>query len=260
MRAMAAWLQVDRGDGPRKVALDGGLTLVGGEEGELRVPGSGGDRMHVWDRPPKVLFVGDGERPQVNGAPLEEAALANGDTIHWRGVRFVFGLPEAVLEELPPVAPTPARPAAVPAAAGLGTDVVSRRLRAGMLVELGLADRAVAKRWQDAVVRGEFEPDACAREILAAGDLAPDDPQLVQRSGRLLRDLLMAPRQRGVRGAGLRARRAARTGLAYLISQLVVIAIFSLIVLAALFAVRVRWGWSVDAFLDGIRAMFGGGG
>lgn len=254
-----AWLDVDLGEGVLRRDLEPGLTLVGGEEGSHRVPGTGTDRLHVWDRPPKLLFVGEGDGPRVNGERRDEAELRNGDSIDWRGARLVFGTAEAELEEVELPAPVDGVPAPAPALS-THADRLWRRLRAGLLVELGLADKAAANRWQEAVIRGEFEPDACARDVLAAGDLAPDDERLVERSGRLLRDLLMAPRQRGVRGAGRRARGAARKGLAYALSQLVVIVIFLLIALAALFTVRVRWGWSVDAFLDGIRGVFGGGG
>ncbi len=247
----STWLDVDLGAGPQRRPLGRGLTLVGGDQGDLAVPGTGGDRLHVWDQPPKLVFVGEGEAPRVNGRVGDEVALQGGDVIEWGGARLVFGTEAATIEELP-----------ADTSAGLTADerVVWQRLQAGLLVELGLADGRVARRWQDAVVRGEFEPDACGRDILAASQSHAGDPRLLERSARLMRDLVMAPAQRGFAGARRQARRATRHGLAWVVSQLVVAAIFFLLAVLALFVIRVRWGWSVDAALDGFRALFGAGG
>jgi hypothetical protein len=119
-----------------------------------------------------------------------------------------------------------------------------------MLFELGLADRAAARRWQEAVLRGEFDPDAAARELEQGASAVPGDPRLLERSGRLLRDLLMAPYQRGLRGAGRRVRGAARSGVAFLVAQVVIVLVFALLFAVVLLVVRLRWGWSVDGFLD----------
>jgi hypothetical protein len=254
-------LDVDTGQGPERRLLARGLTLVGGDEGDLPLPASGTDRLHVWDQPPKLMFVGVGEPPRVNGRTLEETELKNGDAIEWAGARLVFGTEAAALEELPLEQPGPRRPATA-AAAGLPSDerVLWQRLHAGLLVELGMADKTAERRWQEAVVRGEFEPDAAARDLLANTQGPSGDPRLRERTARLMRDLVMAPAQRGLRGAGRSARRATRHGLAWLVSQLVVASIFFLMAVVALFVIRARWGWSVDAALDGIRDAFGGGG
>ena len=75
---------------------------------------------------------------------------------------------------------------------------------------------------------------------------------MLERSGRLLRDLLMAPYQRGMKGAGRRARGAARSGLAFLLAQLIVLLVFTALIGVVLLVVRLRWGWSLDGFLDGL--------
>ena len=56
-----------------------GLTRVGGPGCELVLAGGGADQLHLWDQPPKVLFVGKGERPRINGRARDESALAAGD-------------------------------------------------------------------------------------------------------------------------------------------------------------------------------------
>jgi hypothetical protein len=251
-------LDIDVGQGPQRTVLVRGLTLVGGDEGDVPVPGTGSDRLHVWDQPPKVMFVGSGTPPQINGRTLEEAVLKSGDAIEWAGVRLVFGTEVAALVEVPLETPKKGRAAL---AAGLPSDerVIWQRLHAGLLVELGMADKQAERRWQDAVVRGEFEPDACARDLLGASASGCDDPRLRERSSRLMRDLVMAPAQRGLKGAGRKARRATRHGLAWLVSQLVVAAIFFLMAILALFVIRAKWGWSVDKALDGMRDLFSGG-
>ncbi len=124
-----------------------------------------------------------------------------------------------------------------------------RRVRAGILVELGLADRVAAKSWQRAVVERRFRPDACADEILARSAVAGDDARVLQRTGVLLRDLLMAPLGRGARGAGRRARQAVRGGLAFVLAQGLALLVFCLIVAALAVVLRLK-GHSLDGWVD----------
>ena len=266
-----SWLEVAVGGTSRRYELKSGLTSVGAR-GDVALEAQGGDQLHFWDQPPKMVFVGRGAQPRVNGLPRDEAQLSPGDAIEWAGARLVYGreggaaqLQELDLAAVAPAAalsvaeqPPPAQ-AVAPAPSGLhpSEEQTWRRLKAGMLVELGLADRAAARRWQDAVLRGEFEPDSCARDVLGTSTLGPADPRLAERSARLLRDLLMAPMTRGVSGASRRARTAARSGAAFLLAQGIVIALYSALLLLALLILRLRWGWSVDGFLDGIRGLFG---
>lgn len=257
-----SWLDVAREGTSRRYELGSGLTSVGAR-GDVPLDAPLGDQLHFWDQPPKVVFVGRGEPPRVNGQPRDEAQLAPGDTIEWAGARLVYGREggPAQLQELDLAAAAPQPPAQAAALPSTGLhpneEQAWRRLKAGMLVELGLADRAAARRWQDAVLRGEFEPDSCARDVLGATSVGPADPRLAERSARLLRDLLMAPMARGIQGASRRARTAARSGAAFLLAQGIVIALYSALLVLALLILRLRWGWSVDGFLDGIRGLFG---
>ena len=256
-----AWLELGGG---QRHELKHGLNTLGGPHGEISVEGSGSDSLHLWDDPPRLVFAGKGPLPRVNGRAVEEVELQPGDTIEWHARAFVLGIDEdrASLEPIPVDPPVEARAAspAAPDRAAFAQLPAWRRLKAGMLVELDLADRELARRWQNAVRQGDFDPDACARDLLGAtGDrsgVSDEDPRLMERSGRLLRDLLMAPVLRGMRGAGRRAREAARGGLAFFVAQFLVLSIYSLLVLVALLLLRVRWNASIDGFLDNIRGLF----
>ena len=127
-----------------------------------------------------------------------------------------------------------------------------RRLQAGLLVERGLANRKEARRWQEAVQRGEFDPDACARDIVGESADALDDPRLLERAAILQRDLLMTPLQRGLRGAGRRARGATRSSFAFLIAQGMALFVYTLVILIILLLARMQQGLSLDGVLDRI--------
>jgi hypothetical protein len=47
-------------------------------------------------------------------------------------------------------------------------------------------------------------------------------------------------------------RGAARSGAAFLVAQVVVIGVLVVLLAVVLLVLRLRWGWSVDAFLDRI--------
>ena len=243
------WLDVEGVGEPRRVVLEGDRTVVGGADSAVVVPGAGPDRLHVWNEPPRVVFVGQGESPRIDGASFDERALRPGDEIRWHGVTLRYGgeaaaADRASLEEvaLPVSAAAPA-PVAPPAAAPW-----VRRLQAGLMVEQGLADRKAAKRWQDEVKAGRFDPDRCAQDILGASEV-PDEMRLLERSPRLQRDLLMAPLQTGARGSARRARRAAKSGFAFLIAQAVGLFVYSAILLAIALFLRLR-GTEFDALFD----------
>ncbi len=260
------WLEItDEGGRQRRESLNRGLTRVGGRDGEIALAGSGGEQLHVYDQPPRMVYVGSGSPPLRDGEPFEETALSSGDRVEWKGARIVFRGPasEASLEEIPviddpPAATLPATgPGLAPGEVALSADEARawRRLRAGLLVELGLADKQVARSWQDAVRRGEFDADACARELLAAeralGDPRRASERVIERTAMLARDLLMAPLLRGGRGATRKARQAVKGTVAMALSQLLALLVYSVIVLVMLLLLRHR-GLEFDAFFDRI--------
>lgn len=255
-----AWIDITGADGVRRRhSLREGLTTLGGRRGDVPLGDTGNDQLHIWDRPPKLVFVGSGEAPRVRGSVVEELALRSGDVIEWRGARIEFsGLAYAQLEEVP-LPPEPVAPPRPLAAEWSGADERAwTRLKAGLLVELGLADADATRRWQDAVLRSEFEPDSCARDLLASSPVEAGDPRLLDRAARLQRDLIMSPVQRGVRGGARRLRSSASNWVAMAISQFVVLAIFVLLFLVALFVLRVRWEVSVDSYLDRVAGSIRG--
>ena len=255
------WLEIEAGGVKSRVDLKKGLTRLGGETADVVLAGWKEGEVHVWDDPPKVIYIGGEGGVQVNGTQREEADLADGDRIAYSGVEITFRAkaPVPVLEEIEidegpkPAAKSTKRkgsgPAVKPSAAI--EDRVAQRVRAGLLVELGLADSREAKRWQDAVRRREFSADACTRDVLESCDVAIDDPRLLERSERLMRDLVMAPTMRGVKSAGRKARGAAKSGLAFLVAQGIVLGIFLVLVLFAMIFIHEKWPeFDFDDFLD----------
>ena len=115
------------------------------------------------------------------------------------------------------------------------------RVRAGMMVELGLADKTAVRTWQESVMRGEFAPDACARDISLGVDVDGEDPRLMERSGRLLRDFLMASTMSGAGGARRKARQAGKKGAAIFLSQLFVLIVYTLIILVVMALLHAKW-------------------
>ena len=100
-----------------------------------------------------------------------------------------------------------------------------------------------------------MDADTAAREILEGTDRDPS--ALLERAGRVQRDLLMSAFQRGVRGAARKARGAARGGSAF-VANLVAVSVYSLLVAALAVLVRARYDWSLDASIDGLLDLVGG--
>lgn len=263
---MAGWIDVTAGSNKERHLLERDLLRVGPLGCEVLRPGTGGDELQFWSEPPRAVLVGSKTTPLVNGRAFVETDLHDGDSIQWCGAVIVYGTDRMVIEELPAELPdaappaTTAEPGAAPAVADESGSRAWRRLRAGLLVELGLAGKKEAKRWQEAVVRGEFDPDACAREVLAASSVTADDPRVLERSARLERDLLMAPLQRGLRGASRKARGAARGGLAMVVSQAVAIGVYTLVLFVILLLLRVNNDFSMDSVIDGVLGLVSGAG
>ncbi len=249
---MTGWLDITDGEGTRREALEAGLTKVGGPDADIPFSHVGRDSLHFWDDPPRVVFVGQGDAPLVKGRPFSETPLSPGDRIQWAGRSLVYGgkaAPgeQATLEEIPIEENTRGSRASGTRRASLTPReaLVWKRLIAGMALEQGMADAKVAKRWQESVVQGRFDPDACAEEILVSERVDREDDRLLHRSGRLLRDFLMA------RGAGRKARRAARGGLAFLLAQGLAFLALAGILVACMILLRLK-GVSFDEFLDRI--------
>ncbi|MEM1449679.1 MAG: hypothetical protein AAF957_25705 [Planctomycetota bacterium] len=277
-------LEITTGDRTIVTPLRPGLTRIGapGSRGvHVEIEGAAGE-LHVWDEPPKVVRVRGDDALIVDGDMVEEGDLAGGTVFAWCGAKFRFEAPAAVLEEIVEEAPAPrpqvavaSRPAPValpssappppapPAPSGPteavhgdrvqldGAELVAwRRMAAGMLVELNLAEKRATKRWQSAVMEREWDPDAAARDILTSSGDATSDPRFLERAGRLERDLLMASFQRGVKGASRRARGAARNTTAFLVANVIAIACYSAIILALLILARVKYDWSLDGIID----------
>lgn len=250
------WLDIQGPAGSRREALLEGLTRIGGAGLDVvltgtQLSGPSDDQLHVWNRPPRVLFLGRGARPLVHGLPFEEHALKPGDRIEWAAHTLVYGgeaapADLATLEEL-----EPSRPSGETPLAAAGDARLVARVRAGLACELGLADPAAAKRWREAVLAEKFDPDACARELLAR-PLGPEAEQrLLERSGTLLRDFLMAALLAGAAGAARRLRQSSRSLVAFVLTQLLALVVFAALVGAALLLMRSK-GTSIDAFLDRI--------
>lgn len=238
------WLETSGPHGERRLELGAGVLRLGGEGSDLRLEVPAGAWLEVGGSPPRLVHHGAGTPPRVNGREVRELALVHGDRIEWGGALLVVRSsdPAAALEPLP----------AQESGATHLDAVVAARLQAGLLCELGLVEPKAARRWQDAVLANAFDPDAATRDLLAAAQASSGDVRLRERSARLLRDLLMAPLQRGARGAGRRVRQATRSMVAALVAQLIVIVTLMGIATIALLVIRMRWDFSVDGWLDSV--------
>ncbi|MBL6721136.1 MAG: hypothetical protein ISQ08_06965 [Planctomycetes bacterium] len=273
---MQAWIEVRGGAAQERIPWQGRLRL-GAAPCEVVAPSPDGGELHLWSEPARLVFVGSGGLVLLNGRAVEEAPLNEGDTIQWGGLVVVVHPPAALEELAPEPAPPASRPvgrpgstAAAPVAAAStsaaqaasrppvssGGSQASQRLLAGLAAECGMGDKAAVKRWQAAVLRGEWDPDAAAREILQGTD--PEAAALLERASRVQRDLLMSAFQRGMRGAARKARGAARGGSAFVVANVVAVSVYSLLVAALAVLLRARYGWSLDGGIDGLLELVGG--
>lgn len=274
---MDGWIEVRGGSQAERIPWAGRIR-VGAAPCEIVAPSPDGGELHLWPDPARLVFVGASGLVLVNGRAVEEAPLAAGDTIQWGGLVLVVQ-PRTVLEELedepaaavPPKptpprakvaagggAPSPAGRSQSPArpAGGEAAGLAEQRLLAGLAAECGVGNKDAVKRWQAAVLRGEWDADTAAREILEGTDR--EAPALLERAGRVQRDLLMSAFQRGVRGAARKARGAARGGSAFVVANLVAVSVYSLLVAALAVLVRARYDWSLDSSIDGLLDLVGG--
>lgn len=252
-----ATLTIHTSGSTRSAPLRPGLTRIGSEGTRgihVAVPGAEGE-LHLWDDPHKVVRVRGDAPLSVGGRVVEEFLLDHGAVFEWCGARFEVDLGSAVLEELAPEPVSPGvatPPASRPATPGLAPEQLQayERLAAGVLVDVGLADKAAVKRWQTAVIQQEWDADAAARAILAGSPGATSDPKFLERAGRLERDLLMASFTRGVKGASRRMRGAARNTTAFFVANVIAISVYSAIILALLILARVKYEWDLNGIID----------
>ncbi len=255
-----AWLILagaDAGVSGVRFELKPGLTMLGGARADIPVPGSGGDCVHLWSDPPKLIFVGAGDPPRVNGHVAMEDTLHDGDHIEWRGLVATFGCDGGPprLQELPADWHAPEVVAGEPSTADprtlAGGAAEWRWLKAGIAAELALADREVIKRWQSAATRGEFNAEAASKELLAsAPELAERDPRLSERCSRLMRELLMSSVSK--RPTRQESAKPGRPGCGFFLGQLIILPLVALIVIAGMLVARTRFGQSIDGLLDRI--------
>jgi hypothetical protein len=251
------WLEIRTGGEWVRHDLRARLTTIGGVEADIALTAPGGSKriegeLHVFADPPRIVRVGGPELCGV-GAPTSELELSNGMRFSWGGVELCYSSGESVLEEIEVHDSADFGHAEDALDEEQGADLRAwHRVHAGLLVELGLADRAVVRRWQEMVKSMRFEPDACSRELLAGTRVPADDPLLVDRCGSLLRDLVMAPLLRGTAGAGRRARGAAKSGVAFVLAQVIAIGVYSLLIAVLLILLRVKWDVSFDGLIDAL--------
>ena len=89
------WLDADGPGRARRTPLERGLTRIGGGDAEVPLGVLGADQLHVWNHPPRVLFVGGGPKPTCGGAAFEERALVPGERVQWAGHTLLLGGDEA---------------------------------------------------------------------------------------------------------------------------------------------------------------------
>jgi len=231
-------------------ALAEGRTRFGAGQApaqiDVSLPVGHGEELHVWNRPPRAVYLGQGSPPRKDGIGFEETELRPGDVIEWSGITLTYGGDGAEgrlasLQELPPEPGT--------RSAASERERIWRRLVAGMMVELEMTDRKLVKSWQQRVVDGEFKVEDCANDLYEAGRGHMDELRLLERSGRLLRDFLMTPLTRGARGAGRKVRVATKRGVAWVVAQFVVVAIYT-VILVLIMAFLYRRGTRFDPLFE----------
>lgn len=227
-----------------------GMTRLGGPGCDVVIPGAPEGELHVWSDPAKIIRISGKAALEVDGKPEEEALLSPGQTLRWGGTVMTYRNSVPVLQEIEP--PSNKVPSGLHSLnANDPTQKAWIRTQAGLAIDLGLVPRKTVSRWQEAVLQQEFDPDTCAQEALAAAEkFTLDDPRVIERSGRLLRDFLMASLQRGLSGAGRRIRTQAKSGSAFLMANVIGILIYSSMILVGMLLARFKWGVSFDHIFD----------
>jgi hypothetical protein len=246
-----AWLEIEVGGIRSRADLRKGLTRLGGPGCDVVIPGAPEGELHVWSDPPKIMRIAGRAELEVEGRCAEECPLESGVRIRWAAITMVYKVDQPVLQEIAFSTPGPAPATVVARRPSDPEDRAWQRVRAGLAIDLGLVEKRVVGRWQDVVLRQEFDADACAREILASTEkFTLDDPRVIERSGRLLRDFLMTSLHRGVKGATRKMRSQAVSGSAFLMANAIGILIYTGIVLVVMLLARFKWQTSFDALFD----------
>jgi hypothetical protein len=228
------------------------MTRLGGPGCDVVIPGAPEGELHVWSDPAKIIRISGKAALEVDGKAEEEALLSPGQTLRWGGTVMTYHNSVPVIQEISATAPSNKIASRI---SSLNANDPSQkawiRAQAGLAIDLGLVPRKTVSRWQEAVLQQEFDPDACALEALAAAEkFTLDDPRVVERSGRLLRDFLMSSLQRGLSGAGRRIRTQAKSGSAFLMANVIGILIYSSMILVGMLLARFKWRVSFDQFFD----------
>lgn len=233
------------------------VARLGGPGSDIVVPGAAGC-LEVHSSPARLLHR-EGPRPRIGQHEVGDLGLSDSTEVEWCGAQLSFRLEQSILiQEVPAEAPQAAAGPAAKASPAASDALLRgwRRLAAGMLVEQKLADRKAAKRAQASVLEGRYDADTAAEDLLSSSGVALDDPRLVERAGRLQRDLLMISYQTGLRGAGRKARGATRGFVALIISQAVAVSVYTLVLFVILLLAKLNYDLSYDAMLQSVLELF----
>jgi hypothetical protein len=228
-----AWLEIEVGGIRSRADLRKGLTRLGGPGCDVVIPGAPEGELHVWSDPPKIMRIAGRAELEVEGRCAEECPLESGVRIRWAAITMVYKVDQPVLQEIAFSTPGPAPATVVARRPSDPEDRAWQRVRAGLAIDLGLVEKRVVGRWQDVVLRQEFDADACAREILASTE-----------------KFLMTSLHRGVKGATRKMRSQAVSGSAFLMANAIGILIYTGIVLVVMLLARFKWQTSFDALFD----------
>lgn len=219
-----------------------GCTL-GDPGSDNPLPGVSEGRLELTGPPWRLRVVRGAAALEAGGRPAVEAALDAGQAVRWGDFELELEL------ELEPLGEGEVAMAAAAHRSSAAEPTAWRWLKAGLAVELGLADRSEAKDVQASVRAGQFSAEKAADQLLAKGTIADDDGRLLARASVLTRDLVMAPTMRGTGAAARAGRGCVRGFLAFSVVQLAGFVLFTLLVLALLLGLRWQ-GTSLDAHAD----------
>ncbi len=241
-----AWIEQSNGE---RIELARGVTRVGGPRAQVAVPESGDAELQLWDDPPKLIYVGAGARPSINGTTADECELHDGDRIRWLGGEWIFRAGEVR-----------ARLEAIAESSVADEQRVARRALAALAVELDVVDAAKLARWRAAATSGGFDADRCAEDLLSSSHAQLASRQAQERSSKALRDALAPPVRAKRPRVAVESTSSSPFGLfGMFFVQLVLLLSAAAVVLAVAAVIRSRWGVSLDEWIDRALARLGFG-